>query len=318
MEAGSCKGREMADENPKPRVATIGIVGRTNGGKSTLLNQIVGEKVSIVSPVVQTTRNSIRAILDEKRGQLVFVDTPGLHKAESKLGTLINKMARHAAANVEALLVVFDVSEAPHLEDDGWMRRLLVAEEDRPAFFFFNKCDREELHVEEFRELWNKLQHECGRTRKVRAFSGCAATGEGVDKLVDSLFDTAPEGERLYDSEILSDYPRQLAMADVIREKVFLNLRDELPHDIGVRLDKFVEKPSKWTVEATLLVARPSQKPIVIGPEGRTVKRIRQAAQKDIAEQFDVEVELSLWVKVDKDWTTNPLVLRQMGYLGDY
>ncbi len=303
---------------PRPRVATVGIVGRTNGGKSTLLNQIVGEKVSIVSPVVQTTRNSIRAILDERRGQLVFVDTPGLHKAESKLGTLINKMARHAAANVETLVVVFDVSEPPRLEDDGWMRRLLAPEEERPAFFFFNKCDREDLHIDDFRELWNSIQHEMGRTRKVRAFSGSAATGEGVAKLVDSLFDTAKEGERLYDPEILSDYPRQLAMADTIREKVFLNLRDEIPHSVGVRIDKFMEGEKRWKVEATLLVARPSQKPIVIGPKGQMVKRIRQAAEKEIAEQYGVPVELDLWVKVDKDWTTNPVTLRQMGYLGEY
>lgn len=309
---------EITNDAPKPRVAVIGLVGRTNGGKSTLINNIVGEKVSIVSPVVQTTRNTIRAILDERRGQLVFVDTPGLHKAETKLGTLINKMARHAAANVEALVVVFDASESPRLEDEGWMRRLLATEEDRPAFFFFNKCDREELHLDEYKELWNGLQREMGRTRKVRSFSGSAATGNGVEKLVDSLFDTAPEGERLYDSEILSDYPRQLAMADIIREKVFFNLKDELPHSVGVRIDHFEDGDSVWKVEATLLVMRASQKPIVIGPQGSVVKRIRLAAQKDIAEQYGVKVKLELWVKVEPNWITNPLILKQMGYLGDY
>lgn len=309
---------EITNDAPKTRVAVIGLVGRTNGGKSTLINNIVGEKVSIVSPVVQTTRNTIRAILDERRGQLVFVDTPGLHKAETKLGTLINKMARHAAANVEALVVVFDASESPRLEDEGWMRRLLAAEEDRPAFFFFNKCDREELHLDEYKELWNGLQREMGRTRKVRSFSGSAATGNGVEKLVDSLFDTAPEGERLYDSEILSDYPRQLAMADIIREKVFFNLKDELPHSVGVRIDHFEDGDSVWKVEATLLVMRASQKPIVIGPQGSVVKRIRLAAQKDIAEQYGVKVKLELWVKVEPNWITNPLILKQMGYLGDY
>lgn len=309
---------EVEKDAPKPRVAVIGLVGRTNGGKSTLINQIVGEKVSIVSPVVQTTRNSIRAILDERRGQLVFVDTPGLHKAESKLGTLINKMARHAAANVEALVVVFDASEEPRLEDDGWMRRLLAQEEERPAFFFFNKCDRENLYIDQYRELWNGLQRVMGRTRKVRSFSGSAATGNGVEKLVDSLFDTAPEGERLYDSEILSDYPRQLAMADIIREKVFLNLKDELPHSVGVRIDKFDEGSDVWQIEATLLVMRASQKPIVIGPQGSVVKRIRLAAQKDISDQYGVKAKLDLWVKVEPGWITNPLILKQMGYLGDY
>ena len=309
----------MGEEKTLAHVATVGIVGRTNAGKSTLLNKIVGEKVSIVSPVVQTTRNSIRAILDERRGQLVFVDTPGLHKAESKLGNLINKMARHAAANVEILLVVFDASDEPRLEDDGWMRRILGAEEDgRPVFFFLNKCDREGAKPEAFEEYWAGLKRELGSNRKARIFKGAAETGDGVEKLVSSLFDTAPVGERLYPPDILSDYPRQLAIADIIREKAFLSLRDEVPHSVGVRIDRFSGDGPKWAVEATLLVARPSQKPIVIGPAGKTVKRIRQEAQRDIEEQYGVKVALDIWVKVDKDWTTNPLVLRQMGYLGDY
>lgn len=304
---------------PAPHVATVGIVGRTNGGKSTLLNQIVGEKVSIVSPVVQTTRNSIRAILDERRGQLVFTDTPGLHKAEGRLGNLINKMARHAAANVEMLVVVFDVSEPPQLEDDGWMRRIAGAsDDDRPVFFFFNKCDREGADEGPFAELWESIRREAGSARRVRAFRGSAATGEGVEKLVSSLFDVAPLGERLYPPDILSDYPRQLAIADIIREKAFLHLRDELPHCVGVRIDRFSGDSPKWLVEATLLVARPSQKSIVIGPGGRTVRRIREEALRDIESQYGVRASLDLWVKVDKDWTTNPIVLRQMGYIGDY
>ena len=302
-----------------PRVATVGIVGRTNAGKSTLLNLIVGEKVSIVSPVVQTTRNSIRAILDERRGQLVFVDTPGLHKAESKLGNLINKMARHAAANVDILLVVFDASSPPRLEDDGWMRRILGADrDDRPVFFFLNKCDRDNCRADDFERLWADIQRETGATRRVRVFRGSAATGDGVEKLVSSLFDTAPAGERLYPPDILSDYPRQLAISDIIREKAFLHLRDEVPHNVGVRIERFSGDGPKWRIDATLLVSRPSQKPIVIGPGGKTVRQIRLEALQDIQEQFGVKAELDIWVKVDRDWTTNPIVLRQLGYLGEY
>ena len=136
--------------NTPVKCATVGIVGRTNGGKSTLVNRLVGEKVSIVSPVVQTTRNTIRAILDEPRGQLVLTDTPGLHKAESKLGSLINKMARRAAADVDVLVLVFDVSEKPRLEDDGWMRRILADENPRPCIFFLNKCDRDERFDDDY------------------------------------------------------------------------------------------------------------------------------------------------------------------------
>ena len=306
----------MASE-PATRCATVGIVGRTNGGKSTLVNCMVGEKVSIVSPVVQTTRNTIRAILDEPRGQLVLTDTPGLHKAESKLGSLINKMARQAASGVDVLVLVFDVSEKPHLEDDGWMRRVLAEENPRPCVFFLNKCDRDELFIDEFHALWKSLQEETGVTREVRVVQGSAATGDGVRELVDILFGFAEPGERLYDPDILSDYPRRLAMADIVREKIFLTLRDELPHEVGVRVDSFGEGPGKWHVEITLLVTRESQKPIVIGPGGKTIRSIRLAAQKEIAAQYGVDVALELWVKVEKNWTTNNYTLRQMGYLGE-
>ncbi len=299
------------------KCATVGIVGRTNGGKSTLVNRLVGEKVSIVSPVVQTTRNTIRAILDEPRGQLVLTDTPGLHKAESKLGSLINKMARRAAADVDMLVLVFDVSERPHLEDDGWMRRILADEKSRPCIFFLNKCDRDELFVDEFRTLWKTIQKETGVTREVRIVQGSASTGVGCQALTETLFSLARPGERLFDPDILSDYPRRLAMADVVREKIFLTFKDELPHEVGVRVDSFCDNPRKWHVEITLLVMRESQKPIVIGPNGRTIRRIRLAAQKEIAEQYGVNVALELWVKVDKNWATNSFTLRQMGYLGE-
>lgn len=299
------------------KCATVGIVGRTNGGKSTLVNQLVGEKVSIVSPVVQTTRNTIRAILDEPRGQIVLTDTPGLHKAESKLGTLINKMARQAAANVDALVIVFDASEKPQLEDDGWMRRILGEETERPCIFFMNKCDRDTLYIDDFHTLWNALQEETGKKREVKVITGSAAAGDGCARLVDALFEIAQPGERLYDPDILSDYPRRMAIADVVREKIFLNLKDELPHEVGVRVDSFKELPDKWLVEIALLVTRDSQKPIVIGPNGHTIRRIRLAAQKELAEQYGLPVNLELWVKVDKNWMTNNYTLRQMGYVGE-
>lgn len=299
------------------KCATVGIVGRTNGGKSTLVNQLVGEKVSIVSPVVQTTRNTIRAILDESRGQIVLTDTPGLHKAESKLGTLINKMARQAAANVDALVIVFDASEKPQLEDDGWMRRILGEETERPCIFFMNKCDRDTLYIDDFHALWNALQEETGKKREVKVITGSAAAGDGCARLVDALFEIAQPGERLYDPDILSDYPRRMAIADVVRKKIFLNLKDELPHEVGVRVDSFKELPDKWLVKIALLVTRDSQKPIVIGPNGHTIRRIRLAAQKELAEQYGLPVNLELWVKVDKNWMTNNYTLRQMGYVGE-
>lgn len=298
------------------KVAVVGIVGRTNGGKSTLVNTLVGEKVSIVSPVVQTTRNTIRAILDDKRGQLVLTDTPGLHKAESRLGTLINKMARRASEGVDELVVVFDVSEMPQLEDEGWMRRVLAREEEIPIFFFLNKCDRDHLHINAFRDLWKKLKEEAGKNISVSVIEGSAAAAQGTRELTAALFLAAKEGERLYDREILSDYPRRLAMADVVREKIFLTLKDELPHEVGVRVDSFSESPDHWHVEMTLLVSRSSQKPIVIGPGGRTIRTIRLNSERELTSAYGIKVKLDLWVKVSKDWSTDTNTLRQMGYIG--
>ncbi|NLF22431.1 MAG: GTPase Era [Lentisphaerae bacterium] len=301
---------------PPTRTAVVGIVGRTNSGKSTLVNTLVGEKVSIVSPVAQTTRNTIRAVLDEPRGQLVLVDTPGLHKAEGPLGTLLNRMARHAAANVDVLLLVMDGSQAPRLEDDGWMRRLLFA--DQPCLFILNKADREDSHEAAFRQLWETIQEDKQRQRDIPWFSISAATGDGVPAVVDALFAGAQPGERPYDREMLSDYPRRLVIADIIRESYLRHLRDELPHELGIRVDELREHPGEWRVEATVFVNRPSQKPIVIGPKGRTIHQVREAAEQEASRQFDIKVTLSLWVKIEKNWMTNFWLLKQMGYAGGH
>ncbi len=298
------------------RCAAVGVIGRTNSGKSTLINRLVGEKISIVSPVVQTTRNTIRVVLDEPRGQLVLVDTPGLHKAVSELGKRINKMARHAAANVDLLLLVLDGAQAPRMEDDGWMRRLLFA--PAPVLFLLNKRDLESDHTSEYRALWNAIQVEKGLTREVQFLEASAATGAGIEPLLDRLFELAPPGERLYDPDMLSDFPRRLAIADVIREKFLLKLSQELPHELGVKVDDLRETIGAWEVDVTLLVRRPTQKPIVIGDKGRLLRYVRRAAERELSEQYDVDVTLSMWVKVEKNWMTNFWTLKQMGYAGEY
>jgi len=301
---------------PAKRCAVIGIVGRTNAGKSTLINRLVGEKISIVSPIVQTTRNTIRGILTEKRGQLVFMDTPGLqHKAEGHLGTLLNRMARQSAANADALLIVFDGSSSPHIEDDGWMRRALFTEQ--PVIFFLNKSDCSPFYTEAYSELWRKIQEEKKQTREILRFAGSAETGEHLKELTDALFALAtPAEELLFESDTVTDYPRRLAIADVVREKLFSKLYDELPHEIGVRVDDIQENGTKWLVTATIMVNRPSQKAIVMGPKGRTLRYVKRAAEPEISAMFGVEAELEPWVKVERNWMDNFWLLRQMGYAG--
>ncbi len=305
-----------ATETPAKRCAIVGIVGRTNSGKSTLLNRMVGEKVSIVSPIVQTTRNTVRGILTDGKGQLVFLDTPGLHKSESTLGTLMNRMARQASAGVDILLIVFDGNSRPHMEDDGWMRRALHAEQ--PVVFALNKSDQTPFYEAAFRELWQHVQSEKQLQREVFWVTTSAIHPAGAVDLVDLLYTLArPSDHYLFPEDIVTDYPRKLAIADVIREKFLARLRDELPHELGVKVDQIDESATAWTVSATVYVNRASQKGIVIGPKGRTLKYVRQCAEPELSDIFGVKVTVELWVKVEKEWMKNFWLLQQMGYAGE-
>ena len=306
------------------KVAVVGVVGRTNAGKSTVVNRLVGEKVSIVSPVEQTTRNTIRGIVEDPRGQLVLLDTPGLHKAVGHLGKLLNGMARASSAGVDVLLVVFDAAHEPQLEDDGWMRRV-AKEAPAKCVFALNKCDRAPFYETMFRDLWRDVLAERAAAAKEDAppppepvwVKACGIRPSGCDALMDALFGLAEPGPALFSEDIVTDYPRKLAIADVIREKLLQRLHDELPHEIGVVVaDVDERRRSSWDVAATIYVNRPSQKGIVIGPGGSLIKAVRMSAEPELSDIFGVRVRLELWVKVVPNWMKNNRILAEMGYLG--
>ena len=301
------------------KVAVVGVVGRTNAGKSTLVNALVGEKVSIVSPVEQTTRNTVRGIVADPRGQLVLLDTPGLHKAVGELGRILNRMARRSAAGTDITCVVFDAAQEPKLEDVGWMQRV-ARERPVKVVFVLNKADRQPFFEGMFRAAWDDATaaSQDGEPQPSPVWVKCIATTPGGAKSVcDALFGLAEEGEKLFDDDIATDYPRKLAIADSIREKYLAKMHQEVPHEMGVLVKSVVDEGSRWKVDAEVLVNRASQKPIVIGKGAQTIKYVRKCAERELSDVFGIKVALELWVRVEPSWMKNRRLLAEMGYLGE-
>ena len=317
---------EKEDAAPR-KAAIVGVVGRTNAGKSTLVNRMVGEKVTIVSPVEQTTRNTIRGIVEDPRGQLVLLDTPGLHKAVGPLGKLLNGMARASSAGTDILLVVFDAAHEPQLEDEGWMRRV-AKEQPEKCVFALNKCDRSPFYETMFRDLWNTVMRErdavaikCDPPARTASHEpiwvkACGVRPGGCDALMDALYGLAEPGPALFPDDLVTDYPRNLAIADVVREKLIQHLHDEVPHEVGVLVEDLDEREGRWNVAVTIYVNRPSQKGIVIGQRGCNLRAVRMSAGPELSDMFGVKVNVELWVKVEPNWMKNNRLLAEMGYLG--
>ena len=321
------------------KVAVVGIVGRTNAGKSTLVNQLVGEKVSIVSPVEQTTRNTVRGIVSDPRGQLVLLDTPGLHKAVGNLGRILNRMARRSAAGTDILCVVFDAAQKPQLEDIGWMQRV-AKEQPEKVVFVLNKADKSPFYEDEFRAAWSEALAESPNPQSVNSpnsslqsvnrligqsvnspiwLKSISTTEGGAKGVLDALFDFAEEGEPLFDDDIVTDYPRKLTIADVVREKYIGRLYQELPHELGILVKHIHESKNSpvWKVEVEALVNRESQKPMAIGRGAEIVKAVRKASERELSDIFGVKIEMSLNVRVERNWMKNERLLTEMGYMGE-
>jgi GTP-binding protein Era len=272
------------------------------------MNYILEEKLSIVSPVAQTTRNQIRGIHTEDRGQIVFLDTPGLHTEFSKLGKIMNTAAKKSISGSDAVLYVMDGSVEPQQKDSDWMSRL--AEFDMPLVFAVNKSDYQQFYYQEYEELWATFAKE-NKPHWVRT---SAMLGTGVTDLVDQLFKHVPKGPLLFPKDMLTDFPRKLIISDIIREKFFNVLFDEVPHSIAVWVENIKENSTSWDIQVIVYVKSPSQKGIVIGRKGRLLRGVKEEASKDITDIYDKAANLDITVKVDKDWQKNFWILRNLGY----
>jgi GTP-binding protein Era len=277
------------------RSGFISIVGRPNVGKSTLLNQIIGTKVSIVSNKVQTTRNQVRAVLNHGDAQLVFVDTPGINKPRTLLGERLNESAYEAASGVDVVVMVIDARQ-PIGDGD----RFVAARLPKNALLVVNKIDRTEPK-QVFEQLAAASEFDFDEY-----FPVSARTGKGVEELVDALAKRMPEGPAFYPEEVISDTPEEAWVAELVREQLLAVLRDEVPHSVATRVSEW-----DWPhVRVEILVERESQKGIVIGNKGEVLKEVGIRARQQMKEGAFLE----LFVKVDKDWQRNPRSLENLGY----
>ena len=300
------------------RSGFVALIGRPNVGKSTLVNQLIGDKIAITSPVAQTTRNRLRAILTTDEAQLILVDTPGIHKPHHLLGERLVRSARSAIGEVDQVLLLLEGCEAPG-RGDAFIVQLL-RQQSLPVQVLLNKWDlvpmeKKDAAAAAYRELLSETDwpvHRCS-----------ALSGDGCPELVKAISSLMPEGPQLYPSDMVSDQPERLLMGELIREQVLLNTREEVPHSVAVSIDRIEEMPAKGkrngrtAVLATVLVERKSQKGILIGKGGTMLKTIGQGARLQMQTLIDGPVYLELFVKVVPDWRSKPARLAELGYLGD-
>ena len=303
---------------PGFRSGFVALIGRPNVGKSTLVNQLIGDKIAITSPVAQTTRNRLRAILTTDDAQLILVDTPGIHKPHHLLGERLVRSARSAIGEVDQLLLLLEGCEAPG-RGDAFIVQLL-RQQSLPVQVLLNKWDLVPLEQKDaaeaaYRELLVETHwpvHRCS-----------ALSGDGCPELVKAMSCLMPEGPQLYPADMVSDQPERLLMGELIREQVLLNTREEVPHSVAVSIDRVEEMPAKGkgngrtAVLATVLVERKSQKGILIGKGGAMLKTIGQGARLQMQTLIDGPVYLELFVKVVPDWRSKPARLAELGYVGD-
>ncbi|MBB6448838.1 GTP-binding protein Era [Geomicrobium halophilum] len=290
------------------RSGFVALIGRPNAGKSTLLNQVLGQKIAIMSDKAQTTRNKIQAVHTEKNGQIIFVDTPGIHKPKHQLGDFMVKTALDSLAEVDLILFFIDASE-PFGRGEQFILDALQSV-NTPVFLIMNKIDK--IHPDRVLERIDEYRH---YHSFAEIFPISALQNQNVEPLVTSIYSYLPEGPQYYPEDQITDHPERFIMGELIREKVLWHTRDEIPHSIAVIIDDVKERENRKTyVQATIVVERDSQKGIIIGRKGSMLKTIGEKARKDIHVLLGTDVYLELWVKVQKDWRNKGRFLQEQGY----
>lgn len=289
----------------------VAIIGRPNVGKSTLMNQIIGQKIAIMSDKPQTTRNKIHGVYTSNNGQIVFLDTPGIHKPTSKLGDYMSKVAHGTLGEVDAVLFLVDVVDGIGGGDRYIIEQLKHVE--TPVILVLNKIDLvkpEELLaiITTYKDLYNFAE----------IIPVSALKGNNITTLLEQIIRYLPEGPQYYPADQITDHPEQFVCAELVREKILHLTREEIPHSIAVQIeDMRVESNGVVHISAVIFVERDSQKGIIIGKQGSLLKEIGRQARKDIETLLGSKTFLELWVKVKKDWRNQDRVLKDLGFRHD-
>lgn len=287
----------------------VALIGRPNVGKSTLMNRLIGQKIAITSNKPQTTRNRIQTVYTDERGQIIFLDTPGIHKAKNKLGEYMVNIAQKTLEDVDVVLWLVEPSTYIGAGEKHIIEQLKKCR--KPVILVINKVDTiEKTEVIKFIDTYRK-EMEFSEIIPVSALKGV-----NTDDLTESIFKYLPYGPMFYDEDTVTDQPMRQIVAELIREKALRCLSDEIPHGIAVTIEVMKEREdfSMWDIEATIVCERDSHKGIIIGKGGVMLKKIGSAARFEIERMMEQKINLKLWVKVRKEWRDSELMMKNFGY----
>lgn len=289
----------------------VTLIGRPNVGKSTLMNHLIGQKIAITSNKPQTTRNRIQTVYtDEERGQIIFVDTPGIHKAKNKLGEYMVNVAEHTLNEVDVILWLVEPSDFIGAGEQHIIEKLQGVK--TPVILVINKLDtldnKDKMlgYIDKYRQVYDFAE----------IVPASALRGENTDIIIDLIYKYLPYGPMFFDEDTITDQPERQIVAELIREKALHALNEEIPHGIAVSIDQMKKRQGKnmFDIDATIICERDSHKGIIIGKQGAMLKKIGTNARFEIERMLDAKVNLKLWVKVKKDWRDSDFMIKNFGY----
>lgn len=295
------------DRQETKKTGFVTLIGRPNVGKSTLMNQLIGQKIAITSNKPQTTRNKIQTVYTDEKGQIVFLDTPGIHKSKNKLGDYMVRVAQHTLTEVDVILWLVEPSTFIGAGERHIIEQLKKVK--TPVILVINKIDTvKKQEILTFIDVYRR-EYDFAEIVPVSALKG-----ENKQDLIDTIFRYLPYGPMFYDEDTVTDQPQRQIVAELIREQALRCLEDEIPHGVAVSIDSMKERGRIWDIDATIVCERDSHKGIIIGKGGSMLKKIGSKARVSIEDLLECQVNLKLWVKVKKDWRDSDFLLKNFGY----